>query len=91
MTRSILMRYKTLTLIGLLLCYGVGLRAQETFSFTGKILDATSSDPLPGAVIKVLDAQMSWTLTNDKGAFHMLLPKGTYLTRWSFPISASTR
>lgn len=77
------MNCRKLALLFFLFC-AVGLRAQETFSFTGKILDATSSDPLPGAVLKLLDEQMTWTLTNEQGAFQMRLPKGTYIMELSY-------
>ncbi|MDD2537904.1 MAG: carboxypeptidase regulatory-like domain-containing protein [Bacteroidales bacterium] len=53
-----------------------GLKAQTGHKLSGKVIDATAGEVLPGAVVRVLDPVPAWTLTDSRGRFTMELPAG---------------
>jgi hypothetical protein len=61
-------------LLALLLCLGLagGLHAQATV--VGKLVEAASGAPIPGALVRLLDAsdtERAWSLSDSDGGFHL--------------------
>lgn len=51
--------------------------AQTHHTLSGKIMDAAEGGILPGAVIRLFNDHVTWTLADTKGRFTMDLPEGT--------------
>lgn len=55
----------------------------------GRVVDATSGNPLKGVIVNVIDAQRhkirDTMVTNDQGEFASLLPSGSYQFHLQFP------
>lgn len=62
---------------------GTGLQAQEKFTLSGTISDASNNETLIGASVYIVETQ-SGTTTNEYGFFSMSLPAGTYTIRISY-------
>lgn len=52
--------------------------------FSGRVLDSSNGETLPGAVINMLGDQKTWTITNDASNFVMQLLPGTYNAEISY-------
>jgi hypothetical protein len=76
------MKYSLLLFI-CILATGIQLNAQDNFSMSGYVRDASTGEELIGATIYVEDLK-SGTATNVYGFYSLTLPKGTYKIRYSY-------
>jgi hypothetical protein len=53
-----------------------GLQAQATRTISGKVLDGHEGEVLQGAVVKIVEGQNAWTLTDTRGRFVLNLHEG---------------
>ena len=70
-------------IIGLLLISTLGMFAQENFTISGTLSDATNGEGLIGASIRLAD-QPKGTITNVYGFYSFTLPKGQYKVVYSY-------
>lgn len=70
-------------IFGLFLILNLGVFAQEKFTISGNLNDASNGEGLIGASIKVAD-QAKGTITNVYGFYSLTLPKGQYKIVYSY-------
>ncbi|KQM78792.1 collagen-binding protein [Pedobacter sp. Leaf216] len=58
--------------------------AQNKFTLSGTIRDASSGETLIGATVKIIGASTAATLTNNYGYFALTQPEGTYTVTVSY-------
>ncbi len=65
-------------------CLSSGVQAQDSNSgvFSGRVLDAEDSEPVPGAVVAVLGIRRG-AISRSDGSFRIILPPGAYTVRIS--------
>ncbi len=59
-----------LSLVSLALSFAVGIAAAQQRSITGKVVSATTSEPVAGATVSVIGTPIS-AITNDRGEFSL--------------------
>jgi hypothetical protein len=69
----------------LLLFTGMAQAQTKRYTISGKVTDASNSDPVPGVVVKILNTNLA-TSTNGNGAysFSVDLAAGNYQVQFSF-------
>ena len=73
-----------LLLIGLL-CFALSPALAQTGQIHGRVTDAATGEPLPGATIAVLATDQRYgTLSNTEGHYTLDLPLGAYTLQFSF-------
>jgi len=65
-----------LSLVSLALSFAVGIAAAQQRSITGKVVSATSSEPVAGATVSVIGTPIS-AISNDRGEFSLAGAGGT--------------
>jgi len=65
-----------LSLVSLALSFAVGIAAAQQRSITGKVVSATTSEPVVGATVSVIGTPIS-AITNDRGEFSLAGAGGT--------------
>ena len=83
------MPLKPYLLIFFLSFFSLTLFAQNKFTLSGTIRDASSGETLIGATIKITGATPAGTLTNNYGYFALTQPEGTYTVTISYTGFAS--
>jgi iron complex outermembrane receptor protein len=74
----------TLLACGLLCALGTqGVRAQDTGSLEGRVVDAETGEALPGANVQVLGTRRG-AATNDEGRFSLRVPAGQITVQVTF-------
>ncbi|WP_207511509.1 carboxypeptidase-like regulatory domain-containing protein [Longitalea luteola] len=58
-------------------CYSLSIAQERSFSVFGKVIDAQSKQPLPGASAYCQNTTQG-TVSNNQGLFYMRLPNGGY-------------
>jgi hypothetical protein len=84
MKRTFTMRGKIALIFLGCMIEAAGLAAQTHHTLTGKIMDAADGEFLPGAVVRLINDHVSWTLADTKGRFTMDLPEGTVMLEISY-------
>ncbi|RZK61060.1 MAG: carboxypeptidase-like regulatory domain-containing protein, partial [Pedobacter sp.] len=83
------MPLKPYLLIFFLSFFSLTLFAQNKFTLSGTIRDASSGETLIGATVKITGATSAGTLTNNYGYFALTQPEGTYTVTISYTGFAS--
>ncbi|RZK65350.1 MAG: TonB-dependent receptor, partial [Pedobacter sp.] len=83
------MPLKPYLLILFLSFFSLTLFAQNKFTLSGTIRDASSGETLIGATVKITGATSAGTLTNNYGYFALTQPEGTYTVTISYTGFAS--
>lgn len=70
--------YVTLTSLAILLCFTQGLRAQSSGAVAGRVTNAGTGEPLPGASVGFANMKLG-TAADDDGRFRLVeVPAGTH-------------
>jgi hypothetical protein len=76
---TIMSAMRTGVLVCLLLATGASAKATRTFVLTGRVVDAITGRPIPGA--RVFDDSGATSLTDDSGKYRLALTEGTRYER----------
>ncbi|MGB4591928.1 MAG: TonB-dependent receptor, partial [Bacteroidales bacterium] len=69
---------------GLAVLTSANIYARDGFRLTGKVVDVATGEGLQGALVKVVNGEGFWTLTDAKGGFSFLLPPGDFRLEVSY-------
>ncbi|MFY9364223.1 MAG: TonB-dependent receptor [Bacteroidales bacterium] len=69
---------------GLAVLTSANIYARDGFRLTGKVVDVATGEGLQGALVKVVNGEGFWTLTDAKGGFSFLLPPGAFRLEVSY-------